>query len=377
MIQPNLKGALDIQVHMNSDAGADQNHISNLSRLVFSHDQLTLKKTLDEVAELDGHGRSRLLSVAQSHHVVIRALQALRSLAAGAGDAELTDWTSAALNAEHARIQNALLHLDLICRTLEEQLCPVVIVKTLDHWPDFGNDIDLCTTAHPKVVNRVFCKSLKAHLEPRSWGDRLANKWNFTMHGLPESVEAHVQRLGQTGEHLELAPRLVERSLPRQFAGYTFRVPAAEERVILSTLQRMYRHFYIRICDVLNISNLIESGTLDFAELRRATEACAIWPGVATYLRLISDYLSACRGHGLELPHDVLSAARFSGERLFVNKFVRFPVFPEAAELYALQVSTSLRHRDFPATLRLSLLPPLASAAAISYKLTGSDKGVW
>jgi hypothetical protein len=30
-----------------------------------------------------------------------------------------------------------------------------------------------------------------------------------------------------------------------------------------------------------------------------------------------------------------------------------------------------------PATFRLSLLPPLASAAAISYKLTGSDKGIW
>jgi hypothetical protein len=27
--------------------------------------------------------------------------------------------------------------------------------------------------------------------------------------------------------------------------------------------------------------------------------------------------------------------------------------------------------------VRLSLLPPLASAAAVAYKLTGSDKGVW
>ena len=32
---------------------------------------------------------------------------------------------------------------------------------------------------------------------------------------------------------------------------------------------------------------------------------------------------------------------------------------------------------DLAATLRLNLLPPLAMAAAVAYKLTGSDKGVW
>jgi len=30
-----------------------------------------------------------------------------------------------------------------------------------------------------------------------------------------------------------------------------------------------------------------------------------------------------------------------------------------------------------PATFRLTLLPPLASAAAIAYRFTGSDKGIW
>jgi hypothetical protein len=30
-----------------------------------------------------------------------------------------------------------------------------------------------------------------------------------------------------------------------------------------------------------------------------------------------------------------------------------------------------------PATFRLQLLPPLAVAAAVAFKLTGSDKGVW
>jgi len=32
---------------------------------------------------------------------------------------------------------------------------------------------------------------------------------------------------------------------------------------------------------------------------------------------------------------------------------------------------------NIPATLRLNLLPPWAVAAALAYKFTGSDKGVW
>jgi hypothetical protein len=58
-------------------------------------------------------------------------------------------------------------------------------------------------------------------------------------------------------------------------------------------------------------------------------------------------------------------------------RFIRVPLMPEGAGLYTRQVTATALRGDVPATLRLSLLPPLASAAAISYKLTGSDKGIW
>ena len=53
------------------------------------------------------------------------------------------------------------------------------------------------------------------------------------------------------------------------------------------------------------------------------------------------------------------------------------PIVPQAAKLYTKQVKQTALDGNVLATLRLSLLPPLASAAAISYKLTGSDKGIW
>jgi hypothetical protein len=54
-------------------------------------------------------------------------------------------------------------------------------------------------------------------------------------------------------------------------------------------------------------------------------------------MRIISEYVSAYRGHGVPLPSLVSRSAKFG----------------------------------------LSLLPGLATAAAIEQKITGSDKGIW
>ncbi len=294
------------------------------------------------------------------------------------GNTELAGWANEVLAKEEARIQNALTYLHRICDALEQGGCPTTVMKSLDHWPDLGNDLDLYTTADERQVVQIMTSRMGAHTEPRSWGDRLANKWNFAVPGLPESVEVHAQRLGQTGEHIAMARRFVTRRVPKSVAGMTFLVPAPEERVIVATLQRMYRHFYFRVCDIVNTSALLEEGSLDFAELKKAADMGAIWPGVATYLKIVCDYVRRYRGSAPELPNEVLAAARFGGEVIHARgKFLRVPVLPHGADLYTRQVTYTALRGDVPATLRLSLLPYLASAAAVAFRITGSDKGIW
>jgi hypothetical protein len=140
----------------------------------------------------------------------------------------------------------------------------------------------------------------------------------------------------------------------------------------------MYRHFYFRICDVLDTANLVQTNSLDYVELRRGADLCGIWPGVCTFLMIVSDYVKSYRGQGLELPREVVSAAKFGGGKVTVrDRFLRFPLMPQGAELYKLQVTQTARRGNIPATLRLTLLPPLASVAALAYRITGSDKGIW
>ncbi|HWC19346.1 MAG TPA: hypothetical protein VG498_20205 [Terriglobales bacterium] len=335
-------------------------------------------RAADLVSSLAPEERAEFLSLADSHHVVVRGLSTLLDFATRNGSTRVASWASDKLDAERRRISTALVYLEQICGELEEAQCPTTVMKSLDHYPDLGNDLDLYTTAEEKSVCEVMTKKFNAHIEPRSWGDRLANKWNFSIPGLKESVEVHVQRLGQTGEHTELARRFVTRRVLKVVENKTYRVPAPEERIVVATLQRMYRHFYFRVCDIVNSAAIVESGELNFEELKRSTDAAGIWPGVATYLLVVSDHIKQYRGIPLALPGFVREAARFGGNEIKPRaRFLRVPVLPHGAALYTHQVTHTAMRGDVPGTLRLGLLPYLASAAAVAYKITGSDKGVW
>ena len=335
-------------------------------------------RATDLVGSLTPVEQAEFLSLADSHHVVVRGLNTVLDFATRSGNTRLAGWAATELEKEHKRISTALVYLQEICNELEAANCPTTVMKSLDHYPDLGNDLDLYSTADEKSICNVMTSKFNAHIEPRSWGDRLANKWNFAVPGLKESVEIHVQRLGQTGEHTELARRFVTRRVLKVVEEKTYHVPAPEERIVVATLQRMYRHFYFRVCDIVNSAAIVESGELNFDELKRSTEAAGIWPGVATYLAIVSDHVKQYRGIPLALPNFVVAAARFGGSEIKPRaRFLRVPVLPHGAALYTHQVTHTAMRGDVPGTFRLGVLPYLASAAAVAYKITGSDKGVW
>jgi hypothetical protein len=226
-------------------------------------------------------------------------------------------------------------------------------------------------------VIRVMTESFAATLEPRSWGDRLAGKWNFRVPGLPELVEIHIGRLGQTGEQVSIAASLIARSHIKDVNGYRFRVPASEDRLMICTLQRMYRHFYVRLCDIVDTANLLSAETVDYCRLRMSAQQAGIWRGVATFLTIVSDYVRGYRGNGLHLPRAVTSTARFGGSDLRFRGFLRIPILPHSLGLYAAEVLKFLRNGELRGLLRLGLLPGLATAAALGEQVSGSDKGVW
>ncbi len=147
---------------------------------------------------------------------------------------------------------------------------------------------------------------------------------------------------------------------------------------MISTLQRMYRHFYLRLCDIADTARLVDSGEIDYVYLRELAGSAGLWDGMATYLVTVSGYVKPYRGSELDLPRLVTDAARFGNEEVrFRRKFLRIPIFPHAARFYAAEWRRLLMNGELQNTMRLSLLPGLAAAAALELKLTGSDKGIW
>jgi hypothetical protein len=349
--------------------------IELLSQLALAGDGTAAVHDLAPASEA---ARAAFVKLAHGHHVVIRSLRPLQSAAVVGGSTELAAWAARSLAAEEARIANALEYLDVICRELESAGCRTTVMKSLDHWPDIGNDLDLYTEAGLEATQQVLQQKFQATAQTRTWGDRLAQKCGYRVPGLRATVEIHHGRLGQTGEHRVLARRFIARRVPVQIAGYTFPLPAPEERVIAATLQRMYRHLYVRVCDVVNTSALVEAHQIDYAELRRAAEEGGIWRGVVTYLKIVADYSERYRGRKLAVPDFIASDAVLDGKALFVRgSWLRVPVFPGVASLYGRQMGSMFWRGDVPGLFRLGLLPPLASVATLAYKLTGSPRGIW
>ena len=359
-----------------SVAGESMNMLSELLLSTGGKDQAW--PVAAAAREMSAAQFEEFLALASSNHVIVRGLEVFRGIMLAGQDGERAEWAAAALAAERSRIAVAIRSLGEICDAFQAESLDVTVMKSLDHWPDLGNDLDLYSNASPRAICDLMTRRFGARVAERSWGDRLAGKWNFEIPGLPESVEVHVRRLGQTGEQAVLASRIHARSRFVDIKGHTFRVPSAADRLMISTLQRMYRHFYFRLCDVVDSAALVSSGDLDFQELRAFALEAGIWEGVATYLAIVSDYVCRYRGTGLGLPQFVRDAARFGGDLItFKDSFLRVPILPHSAGLYRTQLAGLLRRRELHSSARLGLLPWLATAAAIGQKLTGSDKGIW
>ena len=319
-----------------------------------------------------------LVTLANLNHVIVRGLSAFVQVMRASNDDIRVEWAETELARERARITNAVTFLREICSAIESERHNVAVIKSLDHWPDLGSDLDLYTDADSVEIISLMKRIFNADLATRSWGDRLARKWNFVIPGLPEAVEIHIGRLGQTGEQVVMASRLAKRTRVIAVDDFLFRVPSASDRIMISTLQRMYRHFYFRLCDIVDSAALAESGGIDYDDLRASSIDAGIWEGVATYLVIVSDYVKSYRGFGIHLPHFVVADARFGGADIYFNKdFLRVPILPQSAKLYGTQLAGLMRRRELHSGARLSLLPWLATAAMVGQKITGSDKGIW
>ena len=67
-----------------------------------------------------------------------------------------------------------------------------------------------------------------------------------------------------------------------------------------------------------DFAGLLNDHAIDFAELRRGADLGGIWPGVATFLLLIAEYVNAY-GWPVEIPREVLAAVPSRDVRVYLG----------------------------------------------------------
>jgi hypothetical protein len=335
------------------------------------------EETLAHVHRLPTRAIEDLLERATSQRVLRRSLEILEPHFVGDRQ-DASRVLRSRLQAERERSQDMLAVLDKIVRALQRRGYPVLAMKTLDHWPDTGSDMDLLASGDDHEICAVLERDFGAVRQTQSWGDRLAHKFNFAVPGLDELVEIHIGCLGQTGEQKRLADGVLSRKVEATFDDYAVPVPSQEDRIIIATLQRMYRHYYIRLTDIVNVFGAMTRNAVDFERVKDLASESSIWPGVATLLTIVCEHGQRFGGTPVNLPPLVTGATKFDSHRTYVDrKFLRVPLMPEAMNLYMLQLAENGRSRNIQAVARLSLLPILATAAFVSFRFTGNDKGIW
>lgn len=228
-----------------------------------------------------------------------------------------------------------------------------MVIKTGDHFPDQGHDIDLLLADNGDTAERIMREELGASRLERSVSEVLSAKSNWRCG--PTTVEMHVGRLGQVGEHRRLAEEIFGHRRQARIGSLDASVPSAEGRMILAMLQRIYRHFNFRICDVINVASLVEDESLSWETLWRLCRESGVDHGVGLGIAMVADQLSRL-DEDLQLPDSGPIPHPCPYPISFRRGYYRFPLRGVVPGVFARQVGGSVRQGAILQSSRLALL---------------------
>lgn len=332
---------------------------------------------LEFVWGLGDEERGAFLAIAEVHRVLLRCLRALKNCAQTCST-ELPGWVSPILGEEERKAHVSIAKLALVCRELSAAGVPVVVIKSLDHWPDLGGDFDVYAAGQASDIERLMCEKFHAVAQAQSWADRLAGKWRFRIPGLGKLIEIHLGGLGQAGQQSHLGRSALQRRTTESFGGIEFSVPSAEDQILIRTLDSFYRHYSLRICDIMDTAQVVRGASIDFSYLKHQAKRAGIQKGLCSFLAIVDGYCWRYRNQHLCLPSWVRKSATFGVDKIYADAALfRIPLFPQGAGLFRRELTKAIRRKDIKKAVRTGLIPPLAIAAMAQFRIRGRDKGIW
>ena len=329
---------------------------------------LRVEKVVD-VALLPGTPKGpeeweRVVKLARHNVVTVRLGSKLLEAGAESMGVDL----AAPLLEERKRQERMTDLLIRIAQALKAEGLENCLIKTPDHRPDMGHDLDFLVPLGSAGRVGAICRTLGGEPKEQSVCDRLAGKISYAF--ADGTTEWHLGLLGQMGEDRWWPQQILLNSQKWEEVDTSIAIPAPEHRFLLQVQQRLYRHFFLRLGDVINSISLIKSGTLDWEALRQTALLNGIWGGCLTYLGYLKSIHEVALGRPLDVELPSGEAPGDGRDELgYCRSFIRFPRFRVVTRLYREKASALLGYRQWENLGRISLLPLLAAGELFSLKV--------
>jgi len=321
--------------------------------------------------EIDGFQQQILVEALRANVVLMRYWEVMGE----SGDPHLRDFPMRHIERGREHLPICYEMAGRVNEVFEAQGKRVMVVKTFDNPPDLGHDLDLFTDLSPRETDELILGSFDAKMTERTLSEVLANKRNYDVPG-KVVLEIHCGRLGQVGEDEVLCRELIERRVQVERGGFPVYAPKLEHAVVLRTMQRMYRHFRIRIADIFNTIREGERDDYDWEYLREFTERAGLYRGVVYFVNYVRS-LARQSGYDFTIPSEFFRGPSFERKHelpvMSRGMHYRFSRSTVPAKLYLSKMATGLKAFNVPAVARTSLVFPLAAMRMVVFKVMGKD----
>jgi hypothetical protein len=268
------------------------------------------------------------------------------------------------------RAERARAHADHVLGLVAQvsQACerhgvPYVFLKLVQHYPDVGGTLELLVDASAKRTDQAVLDHVPALPKATHLRNRIAGTTTYAVPSYDTSIVVYHGRLGQVGEHPDLA-QLVLRSRHRARLGFLTSVaPSTDEQLLLQAVRWAYGQTSLRLADLFWTSATLRAGQLQWAAVVRAAEATGLLAGLSCHLSYVEQIYRDVFGIGL-LPEDLRQRIEGSSwEPLeFRENGYRQPGTRISGPVYAHQLRSRIVSGDWRAAGRLVLVPAITIA---------------
>ena len=306
-----------------------------------------------------------LLGVARRNFVLVRLSDRLGELGV-----RPPDTFGEAAGRERRRAAAMLDIVGRVGRACEGRGVAHIFAKSFQHYPDMGGDIDLFVLSRSRAVDAEVLRGAEAEPAPADFRGRMSGVTAYRVGGGAFTLEIYHGRVGALGEHGALVGQLLSNAGRARVGGREFLVPSPEDLLVLHGMQRVYRHGFIRLCDVLSTASLVGRERIDWDYVLRTSEQLGTLYGLGSYLTYVEQIYQETLGRALlpsalraRLTADNCGRGRFEG-----GVFV-FPRGRVAGRVYLGKVRAAVRAGNWDGVSRLSLMP-LVAASSLARKLS-------